>query len=362
MQIVSVELETRSYPIYIGQHLLEQATLLQKHVVSQQVLIVSTQPVAKYYLEPLQQALAPYQCDVVLLPDGEQYKTLETVNKIFDVLLTRRHRRNTTLVALGGGVICDMTGFAAACYQRGVGFIQIPTTLLAQVDASIGGKTAVNHPLAKNMIGAFHQPRAVIVDTDTLKTLPEREYRAGIAEIIKAALIRDAAFFTWLEENIAKLLQKNPKALTYAIARSCAIKAEIVAADETETTGVRALLNLGHTFGHALEQVLGYGTWLHGEAVAAGMVLAADLSQRIGWIASTDFMRIKTLIQRSELPTQLPVGIQCDKMLNIMTIDKKNLSEQLRLVLLREIGKADLTDKVSMSQVRQVLADYLAEK
>lgn len=359
MQIVSVELGARSYPIYIGPGLLTESNLLQKHLVSQQVLIVSSEPIANYYLATLQKSFSQYQCDVVLLPDGEQYKSLETLNKIFDALLTHRHRRNTTLVALGGGVVCDMTGFAAACYQRGVGFIQIPTTLLAQVDASIGGKTAVNHPLAKNMIGAFHQPRAVIIDTDTLNSLPEREYRAGIAEIIKAALIRDAAFFTWLEEHLAELLQKNPQALTHAIARACAIKAEIVAADETEITGVRALLNLGHTFGHALEQTLGYGTWLHGEAVAAGMILAADLSQRLGWLEPADFIRIKTLIQRSGLPTQLPVGVQCDKILNIMAVDKKNISEQLRLVLLRKVGKGELTDTASISQVRQVLADYI---
>lgn len=359
MQIVSVELETRAYPIYVGQHLLAQTALLKKHVVSKQVLIVSTQKIAEHYLATLQQALSDFQCDVVLLPDGEQYKTLDSVSRIFDILLQHKHHRNTTLIALGGGVICDMTGFAAACYQRGVGFIQIPTTLLAQVDASIGGKTAVNHPIAKNMIGAFHQPRTVIVDITTLNTLPEREYRSGIAEIIKAALIRDAIFFAWLEQHADELLQKKPQILTHAITQACAIKAEIVAADETEITGVRALLNLGHTFGHALEQALGYGTWLHGEAVAAGMVLAADLSQRMNWIESADVVRIKNLIERFGLPTHLPVGLQCDKIMDIMAVDKKNISEQLRLVLLKRVGAAELTDTVSISQVRQVLADYI---
>ena len=287
---ITIDLGERSYPIYIGENIASDGALFAKHIVSRQTLVVSNETVAALYLEPITKALRNYQCDVLLLPDGEQYKNLTVLNKIFDMLLEKKHQRSTTLLALGGGVICDMTGFAAACYQRGVAFIQIPTTLLAQVDASIGGKTAVNHSLGKNMIGAFHQPRCVIVDINTLQSLPDREYRAGVAEIIKAALICDAEFFVWLEQNSAKILAKDKVALVYAIARACEIKASIVAADETETEGVRALLNLGHTFGHAIEQVFGYGQWLHGEAVAMGLVLAADLSVALGncgkWIYS----------------------------------------------------------------------------
>lgn len=359
MKVLTVELGARSYPIYIGETLISNAKLLAKHIVAQRAMIVSNKTVGALYLEKIEAALEPKSTDAILLPDGEQYKNLQTLEKIFDALLKKRHHRNTTLIAVGGGVICDMTGFAAACYQRGVSFIQIPTTLLAQVDASIGGKTAVNHPLGKNMIGAFHQPRCVIVDIATLNTLPTREFNAGLAEIVKAALIRDADFFVWLEKNIKKLLAKDPQSLIYAIERACTIKAQIVAADEKEISGTRALLNLGHTFGHALEQNLGYGKWLHGEAVAAGLVLAADLSARSGWISVDELRRIKELLSVIPLPIQLPAKLQYDKMLASMAVDKKMLDAEMKLVLLKAIGKAELIYKVNTRQVRQVLEDNI---
>lgn len=355
IRTLNVALGARSYPIYIGSGLLQDDRLLKKHVVAEQVLIVSNETVAKWYLPRLQAAFTDYQCDVVLLPDGEEYKNITSLSLLFDKLIAAQHRRTTTLIALGGGVIGDMTGFAAACYQRGVAFIQIPTTLLSQVDASVGGKTAINHPLGKNMIGAFHQPRCVIIDTDTLKTLPNREFNAGLAEIIKAALLADVSFLTWLEENLALLKQRDTQALTEAIARACAIKAEIVAIDETEQTDIRALLNLGHTFGHAIEQLLGYGEWLHGEAVAVGIVLAADLSAELGWISHADVNRVKQILSAAELPIQLPASIQCDKMWSVMAIDKKKLDSQLRLVLLKALGCAAVTKEVTADQVRQVL-------
>lgn len=362
MNTIQVSLGTRAYPIYIGHQILQKAELLNRHVVADQVCIVTNETVAKLYLPTVKAAFANQQCDHIVLPDGEQYKNLNTLNDIFNDLLTHRHRRNTTLIALGGGVICDMTGFAAACYQRGVGFIQIPTTLLAQVDASIGGKTAVNHPLGKNMIGAFHQPRCVIIDTDVLRTLPNRELYAGIAEIIKAALLRDAEFFNVLNRDWQKLLQLDNKALEEAITRACQIKAQIVAADEHETGDLRALLNLGHTFGHAIEQVLGYGKWLHGEAVAVGMVLAADLSQRLGWLTPRAVTKIKELLVSVHLPIALPPEIQYDKMFAAMKIDKKMQTSALRLVLLKVIGHAVLVDDVDLNLVEQVLRENTEKK
>lgn len=357
MKTLIVELGARSYPIYIGENLLTNAEIFSKHLVAHQAMIVSNKTVADLYLNKVKSTLTGKQCDSILLPDGEQYKNLQNLTKIFDALLEKHHHRNTTLIALGGGVIGDMTGFAAACYQRGVAYIQVPTTLLAQVDASIGGKTAINHPLGKNMIGAFHQPRCVIIDIATLNTLPAREFNAGLAEIIKAALIHDADFFVWLEKHLQKLLSKDPASLIYAIERACAIKAEIIAADEKEISGKRALLNLGHTFGHALEQNLGYGEWLHGEAVAAGIVLAADLSQRLGWLTTDELQRIKKLLSVIPLPIQLPAKLQYDKMFTSMAVDKKMLDAELKLVLLKAIGKAELIHKVSAGQVRQVLED-----
>ncbi|MGB8144932.1 MAG: 3-dehydroquinate synthase, partial [Chromatiaceae bacterium] len=299
---IQVALGDRAYPIHIGQQLLADPGWYQPHIRGRQVMVVTNVTVAPLYLTQVEQALAGYQVAQVILPDGEQYKTLEVWNRIFDGLLGNRFGRDCTLIAMGGGVVGDMAGFAAACYQRGVAFIQVPTTLLAQVDSSVGGKTGVNHPLGKNMIGAFHQPRAVIIDTDTLNTLPDREIAAGLAEVIKYGLIRDPAFFGWLEDRMPALLARDSEALAEAIERSCQNKAEVVAADEREA-GQRALLNLGHTFGHAIETGMGYGTWLHGEAVGAGMCLAADLSHRLGWLAADDLVRARALIAAAGLPT-----------------------------------------------------------
>src|SRR5512139_1446607 len=287
MQTLTVNLGDRSYPIYIGSGLLDQADLILPHLAQKRAAVVTNTTVAPLYLERLTSTLAAagVAATSVVLPDGEACKNWETLNLIFDALLTQRAERKTTLIALGGGVIGDMTGFAAACYQRGMPFIQVPTTLLSLVDSSVGGKTAINHPLGKNMIGAFYQPKLVLADISTLDTLPDRELKAGLAEVIKYGLIRDPEFFVWLEENIERLLARDRDALAYAVHRSCANKAEVVAADERET-GERALLNLGHTFGHAIETGLGYGEWLHGEAVAAGTLIAAELSCRLGWLAA----------------------------------------------------------------------------
>jgi len=353
-KILNVELGERAYPIYIGRGLLAQAALVRPHVAGRQVLIVTNETVAPLYLAEARALFDGYQCETAILPDGEQYKTLEVLNLIFDALLKKRCDRRVTLVALGGGVIGDMTGFAAACYQRGVAFIQIPTTLLAQVDSSVGGKTGVNHPLGKNMIGAFHQPRCVLIDTDTLRTLPDRELSAGLAEVVKYGLIRDHAFFAWLEENMAALVQRDPEKLAEAIERSCRNKAEIVAADEREG-GVRALLNLGHTFGHAIETGMGYGAWLHGEAVAAGTYMAADLSQRLGWLTRADVERIETLLRRAGLPVRGPHALKLDEMLALMTVDKKAQDGQIRLVLLRALGAGVITADYNPALLRETI-------
>ena len=353
-KILNVELGERAYPIYIGRGLLAQAALVRPHVAGRQVLIVTNETVAPLYLAEARALFDGYQCETVILPDGEQYKTLEVLNRIFDALLEKRCDRRVTLVALGGGVIGDMTGFAAACYQRGVAFIQIPTTLLAQVDSSVGGKTGVNHPLGKNMIGAFHQPRCVLIDTDTLRTLPDRELSAGLAEVIKYGLIRDYKFFAWLEENMAALVQRDPVKLAEAIERSCRNKAEIVAADEREG-GVRALLNLGHTFGHAIETGMGYGAWLHGEAVGAGIYMAADLSQRLGWLTRADVERIETLLQRAGLPARGPHTLKLDEMLALMAVDKKAQDGQIRLVLLRTLGAGVITADYNPALLRETI-------
>ena len=342
MTTLTVDLGARSYPIHIGSGLLDRPERLREGLAGGSVMIVSNTTVAPLYLERVQAAFEGLRQAAVILPDGEQYKNLETVNRIYTALLEQRFDRRTTLVALGGGVVGDMTGFAAATYQRGVAFIQIPTTLLSQVDSSVGGKTGVNHPLGKNMIGAFHQPRSVIIDIDTLATLPDRELSAGLAEVIKYGLLGDAPFFDWLEQNIGKLRQRDPEALEYAIARSCSDKAAVVAADETEQ-GRRALLNLGHTFGHAIETGLGYGAWLHGEAVGCGMVLAADLSRRMGWLTDRDVARIRELIERAGLPVTPPPQLDAARMRELMAVDKKVIEGQLRLVLLRRIGEAVVT-------------------
>jgi 3-dehydroquinate synthase len=355
MHTLHVDLGDRSYPIYIGENLLGDPQWLRPHIHGQQVCIVTNDTVAPLYLQRVQAALEGLSVCTVVLPDGEAYKTLDTLASIFDALLENRHNRTTTLIALGGGVVGDMTGFAAASYQRGVDFIQVPTTLLSQVDSSVGGKTGVNHPLGKNMIGAFYQPNAVIIDTCVLRTLPPRELAAGVAEVVKYGLIVDAPFYGWLEQNIDKLLACDSEALAYAIERSCQCKADVVAEDEREG-GLRAILNLGHTFGHAIETAQGYGSWLHGEAVATGMLMAADLSAREGHIEWAEVERLKRLLERAELPVAAPAAMNEDEFLSLMAVDKKVLDGQLRLVLLESIGKAVVTKNFALANLKQTLA------
>lgn len=354
MQTLNVDLGERSYPIHIGQGLLAQP-LLAPFIKGRQVMVVSNETVAPLYLDRLLTQLEGFQVDSVILPDGEAFKDLQHVNRIFDALLAKRHNRTTTLIALGGGVVGDMTGFAAACYQRGVAFIQVPTTLLSQVDSSVGGKTGVNHPLGKNMIGAFHQPQVVLADTDVLATLPERELSAGLAEVIKYGLIHDVEFLAWLEQNMAALRQRDAKALAQAIYRSCEIKAEMVALDERES-GVRALLNLGHTFGHAIETDQGYGEWLHGEAVGAGTLMAADLSARLGWLSQQDLDRVRTILQAAGLPLLPPSEMSSERFLELMAVDKKVIDGNLRLVLLQQLGKAVVTSDFPAERLLETLA------
>lgn len=351
---LTLDLGERSYPIYIGPGLLGRAELLFRHIPSRQVLIVTSDTVAPLYLNKLKAGLEGFQVEECILPDGEQYKTLEILNRIFDRLLERRFDRGCCLIALGGGVIGDMTGFAAACYQRGVPFIQVPTTLLSQVDSSVGGKTGVNHPLGKNMIGAFYQPRCVLIDTDSLNTLDDRQLSAGLAEVIKYGLINDPEFFTWLEGHMDALRSRDVEALTYAIERSCADKAAIVASDEKEA-GNRALLNLGHTFGHAIETGMGYGEWLHGEAVAAGICMAAGLSRRMGWMPQAACDRINALIHKAGLPSLPPPQISPQRLHELMAVDKKVMAGRLRLVLLEGIGQARVTDQFDLSALNDTL-------
>lgn len=337
MKVVEVDLDDRTYPIYIARGLLDQGELLRKHIPGKTALIITNETIAPLYLDRCLHSITAsgdIKAEVVILPDGEQHKTLEVLQKVWDKALECRLDRNTTFIALGGGVVGDMTGFAAAAYQRGVHFIQVPTTVMSQVDSSVGGKTGVNHPLGKNMIGAFYQPRCVLIDTDTLNTLPDRELASGISEIIKYGLIRDAALFEWLELNMERLLQRNPEAFTYAIERSCINKAEVVAADEKEG-GLRATLNLGHTFGHAIETCTGYGAWLHGEAVAAGTMMAADMSLRLGWIDAELARRIHALNEKAKLPVTPPPGMTARQFQDTMAVDKKVQDGKLRLILLR---------------------------
>ncbi|HED35198.1 MAG TPA: 3-dehydroquinate synthase [Gammaproteobacteria bacterium] len=353
---LKVNLGERSYPICIGHNLLEQSELITQHIPGNSALIVSNETVAPIYMQTVENALTDIRYKTLILPDGEEHKNLNVLNTIYTCLLENHLDRNTTLIALGGGVIGDITGFAAASYQRGVHLIQLPTTLLSQVDSSVGGKTAVNHPLGKNMIGAFYQPRTVIADTSTLNTLEDRQFSSGIAEVIKYGLIRDLSFLEWLEDNIDKLLDKDPVALAYAIERSCRNKAEIVAADEKES-GQRALLNLGHTFGHAIETGMGYGVWLHGEAIASGMVMAARLSQKLGWISASEVDRVINILERANLPVKAPDQMNADKFLELMSLDKKVSDGVLKLVLYKAPGSAIISKNYTESALREAIAE-----
>ena len=359
-RIVTVDLGERSYPIVIDAGLIAKPDDILERLAQKRVAVITNTTVAALYLQDLTSMLgrAGVETVHVVLPDGEEHKNWQTLNRIFDVLLENRCERSTTIIALGGGVIGDLAGFAAATYQRGVPYIQVPTTLLAQVDSSVGGKTAINHPLGKNMIGAFYQPRLVLSDISTLQTLPERELCAGLAEVIKYGLILDGQFFAWLESNIDALRARDPEALAYALQRSCECKAAIVAADERET-GKRALLNLGHTFGHAIETGLGYGKWLHGEAVAAGTLLAARLSERMGRLSGEQVKRIAAMFARAGLPTEAPALGEA-RYLELMGHDKKVLNGRLRLVLLASIGQAEVSSDFDQAALREVLASAVA--
>jgi shikimate kinase/3-dehydroquinate synthase len=341
--LLNVELDERSYPIAIGPSLLDDAGLLAKYIAGKKVAIISNETVAPLYMERVRAPLLAAGKEVieVVLPDGEEHKHWESLMKIFDALLANKADRKTTLVALGGGVIGDMTGYAAASYMRGVDFVQVPTTLLSQVDSSVGGKTGINHPLGKNMIGAFYQPKAVIADTSTLETLPVRELSAGLAEVIKYGCIIDVPFFEWIEANMGLLMARDKGALAYAIARSCEIKADVVRQDEREG-GLRAILNFGHTFGHAIEAGMGYGAWLHGEAVGCGMVMAADLSQRLGFIDQATVERIRDLVAAAGLPIVAP-NLGTERWLELMEVDKKNEGGAIKFILLEPLGKARIT-------------------
>lgn len=354
MQTLHVELGDRRYPIFIGSDL-DPQSLLAPYIKGQQVMIVTNTTIQPLYLQHYVDAIQALGKKVAscVLPDGEKYKDIQHLNLIFDALLEAGFNRDCTVLALGGGVIGDMAGFASACFQRGVYFIQVPTTLLSQVDSSVGGKTGINHPLGKNMIGAFQQPQVVLADMSQLKTLPDRELSAGLAEVIKYALLGDLEFLVWLEQHMEALVARDPELLAEAVYRSCAHKARIVANDEKEQ-GERALLNLGHTFGHAIESYLGYGVWLHGEAVATGMVMAADLSKRMGWIPDEDLQRTKNIIQRANLPIVCP-HIPLDEFLAYMSHDKKVLNGQLRLVLLRELGKAIITKEFDVESMQHAI-------
>jgi 3-dehydroquinate synthase len=353
VQRIEVNLGIRSYPIYIGPGAMRFKDALDQVIPARDVLIVTNTTVGPLYSAALTGALAPRRCLEVSLPDGEVHKTLANVSRMLDVLVANRFARDACVIALGGGVVGDMAGFAAACYQRGIAFAQVPTTLLAQVDSSVGGKTGVNHPGGKNLIGAFHQPVAVFADTDTLATLPDRELRAGLAEVIKYGLIVDREFFDWLEANAAALLARDTQALTHAIRRSCEIKAEIVARDEREQ-GDRALLNLGHTFGHAIESATNYETWLHGEAVGAGMLLAADLSQRLGWVSDADVQRVARVLEAFGLRTDVS-SLTAATLADKMKIDKKVAAGRIRLVLLKGIGKSVVTGDYDDAALRETL-------
>ncbi len=355
---LSIDLGPRSYPIHIGAGLLADRRCLEAQLPGGPLLVVSNDTVAPLYLGRVRQALAGRSLHECVLPDGERYKTLATLARVYDALAAGRINRDGAVLALGGGVVGDIAGFAAATWQRGIAVAQLPTTLLAQVDSSVGGKTAVNHPAGKNLIGAFHQPRVVVADLDALATLPERELKAGLAEVIKYGLIRDLGFLDWLERELPRLLGRDPAALAEAVARSCTIKAELVALDERES-GPRALLNLGHTFGHAIEAATGYGEWLHGEAVAVGLVLAAETSRRLGWLSSADVLRVRELVLRAGLPVKAPrIGIE--RAHELMALDKKVLAGQVRLVLLRRLGEAVVSADYDRDALESVLVAEVA--
>ncbi|MFQ3190268.1 MAG: 3-dehydroquinate synthase [Paraglaciecola sp.] len=355
MATLTVELGERSYPILIKANLLNHPEVLTAHLTTNKVVVVTNDVVEPLYFSIVSQALAGYDVSKIVVPDGEQHKNLQSFEMVISKLLEMSAGRDTTLIALGGGVIGDLTGFVAASFQRGMPFIQIPTTLLSQVDSSVGGKTAVNHPLGKNMIGAFYQPKAVLIDTSSLTTLPEREFAAGMAEVIKYGVIYDADFFTWLEENQQAIKHKELEALQYMIARCCAIKAEIVSIDERES-GLRAVLNLGHTFGHAIEAEKGYGNWLHGEAVSAGIVLASAVATKMNWLEASEFSRIESLLQAFDLPTVAPCDMAYDNFVRHMRHDKKVQDGQLFFVIPRGIGKAVVTNEISEEVLRAILS------
>ncbi|MBS3797297.1 3-dehydroquinate synthase [Pseudoalteromonas sp. BDTF-M6] len=352
---LNVELGERSYPIFIGNELMCDGARLQQYVGERRAVIVTNETIAPLYLDTLIASLADNDPLVFVMPDGEQYKTLEWFERINAFLLEHNCGRDTTLVALGGGVIGDLTGFVAACYQRGVPFVQIPTTLLSQVDSSVGGKTAVNHPLGKNMIGAFYQPQAVFIDTAALASLPAKEFAAGMAEVIKYGLIHDLELFELLERNVEEIKALDAQLLPRVIQRCCAIKAEIVAADEKEA-GLRALLNLGHTFGHAIEAQMGYGAWLHGEAVAVGMVLAAKLAHSRGKLTEGELKRIIALLQAYDLPVQIPDDMTSAQFITHMRKDKKNKAGRIRFILPSQFGRCELVDDVSDAELETLLA------
>ena len=354
MKKINIQFDERSYPIYIGEGLISNYELISQHILGKKVAIITNETVADIYLKTLMETVSPHKELIsIILPDGESYKSKDSLDSIYAQLLENKADREITLIALGGGVIGDITGFAAATYMRGVNFIQIPTTLLSQVDSSVGGKTGINHPLGKNMIGAFYQPKCVISDMNVLKTLPSRELSAGLAEVIKYGLIRDNKFFEWLESHIQYLMERNPEYLIEAVQRSCENKAAVVEADEFES-GIRAILNLGHTFGHAIEVAQGYGNWLHGEAVGAGMVMAAKLSQSMGWLADKDVGRIVALIKKAGLPTE-PPKISVKKYMELMMLDKKTKDGQINLVLQKSIGDAVLTNQYDPKKLHQIL-------
>ncbi len=355
METLQVALDERSYPILIGPDLLTDGTILRAHIQAAQLLVVSNEVVAPLFLDRLTGRFTDRHVATVILPDGEAHKSLESFSQVMDTLVSARFHRDCCVVALGGGVVGDLAGFAAACYQRGVDYVQIPTTLLAQVDSSVGGKTAVNHPGGKNLIGAFYQPRCVLADTNTLKTLPPRELSAGLAEVIKYGLILDGEFFCWLEDHIAALRELEPHALRTAIRRSCELKALIVAEDEREA-GRRALLNLGHTFGHAIEAATGYGEWLHGEAVGAGLLLAAKFAARSGTLSDADVARIESVLKAAALPTSID-GLAAEQLLDLMALDKKTRRGELRLITLTGIGAGSIVNNPPRHRLMEVLKD-----